>query len=463
MKKSVLFLVIVLASITVGSAFAITIRFAGDVTIDGTLTTGGVIISPTITSLQSQIDAVAGPVSPDADGDTLQGIDSTGFVQSLQSCSAGQLVVGFDSSGIETCSQISFTRNIRTVLDSGASEAHGIAIGNDGFPIIAYEFSPDVKVVHCTNASCSSFDSPITLVSGNVGQGLGLTIGGDGNAAVVHRTNAGADLIFTHCTDVTCTATDTSQTLDGPIFTRVAIATASDGFPIILYGTQNVFDTDMKIIHCTNASCSTRVGPNTFDTIRAPLIFSIAIGNDNLPIITYSDGAAFNFFVAHCNTTPCDDVITKTTLDSDSSTIGASSSIVIGTDGFPIIAYGGVNGATLKIIHCTNVTCSTSDPAITLDVGSANASSDSARRVVMALDSDGNPVILYVDSNDILLKLIQCTSTDCSTFDPPEILDIDNVDGDEINDITIGNDGRPILVDSIIDVTVIQIGGFGIP
>jgi len=212
MKKSVMLTIILLASITVGSAFALTIRLAGDVTVDGTLTTGGVIISPTITSLQSQIDAVAGPVSPDADGDTLQGIDSTGFVQSLQSCSAGQLVVGFDSSGDEICSQISFTRNIRTVVDSSVTaESHSMAIGSDGFPIIAYEASPDLNVIHCTNASCSSFDSPVSIAV-NVGQSLVLTIGSDGFPVVVHKTNTGANLIVTHCTSVLCNSPDTSET-----------------------------------------------------------------------------------------------------------------------------------------------------------------------------------------------------------------------------------------------------------
>jgi len=127
MKRSVLVLVILLASISVGSAFAITIRLAGDVTIDGTLTTGGAITSPTITNLQSQIDAVGPPVSPDVDGDTLDGIDSLGFVSSSQSCPANQVVKGF-TSGVEQCSQVGQTKTIRTEFDPQGEDGTGMVI-----------------------------------------------------------------------------------------------------------------------------------------------------------------------------------------------------------------------------------------------------------------------------------------------------------------------------------------------
>jgi len=208
MKRSVLVLVILLASISVGSAFAITIRLADDVTIDGTLTTGGAITSPTITNLQSQIDAVdppSVPVSPDADGDTLGGKNSIDFVSSSQSCPANQVVKGFDSIGTEICSLVSEVRDINTSLVGVISpEDVSIKIGNDGFPIIAYD-DTDVKVVHCTNATCSTFDSPVT-VSSSVAGNLELTIGGDGLPAIAHRVNAGGFINFVHCTTASCSA-----------------------------------------------------------------------------------------------------------------------------------------------------------------------------------------------------------------------------------------------------------------
>ena len=87
MKKSVLFLVIVLASITVGSAFAITIRLAGDVTVDGTLDVAGTITipNPTIDNLQGQIINLGGmggttPIN----AATLDGLDATDLGKSNQ-------------------------------------------------------------------------------------------------------------------------------------------------------------------------------------------------------------------------------------------------------------------------------------------------------------------------------------------------------------------------------------------
>ena len=84
---------------SVSAAYAIGIQLAGDVTIDGTLTTGGAITSPTITDLQTQITALTPGGTPpptNLDVDFLDGINSAGFAKSSQSCSAGQLVVGRD-------------------------------------------------------------------------------------------------------------------------------------------------------------------------------------------------------------------------------------------------------------------------------------------------------------------------------------------------------------------------------
>jgi len=484
MKKSVLVLVIILASISVGSAFALTIRLAGDVTVDGTLTTGGSITSPTITSLQSQIDAVAGPVSPDADGDTLQGIDSIGFVQSLQSCPAGQLVVGFDSIGNEICSQISRVRNTSILLDSIQTDPQVITIGSDGFPIIAFDDNPDIKAIHCTNVTCdpsiSPADSITTVVTGNIAGGnrFGLTIGGDGNPVVVNRTNPGNNLLLTHCTNVTCTST-TSEILDGPIVGTPTITTASDGFPIIAYSTDNAFPiVDMKIIHCTNEDCTSRTAPNIFDTVNNPFHFTIAIGSDNNPVISYSDGFPANdFFVTHCNTNSCDDVRTTTTLvDVVGENAGDLNSIAIGADGNPIIAYRHTDAIDdiLKIIHCKTVICSTAagvggvvgsgfDPPVTLDIGGGGGSTDVARRLLMVIDNDGNPVIEYGHGGLNQIRIIQCTSIDCSTFDPPLIID-GGLETDS-GSITVSSDGFPLVVynDGTNGMTLLRIGGLTVP
>jgi len=330
-----LFLVIVLASISVGSAFAITIRLAGDVTIDGTLTTGGVIISPTITNLQSQIDAVGPSVSPNADGDTLGGIDSTGFVSSLQSCPANQVVKGFLSSGTEICSLVSEVRDINTSLVGAISpEDVSIKIGNDGFPIIAYD-DTDVKVVHCTNATCSTFDSPVT-VSSSVAGNLELTIGGDGLPAIAHRVNAGGFINFVHCTTASCSATDPIESVEPlNIISRISMTTGSDGFPILAYSKAVP---NLNVIHCTNASCSTFDGPNVVDTVPAsrPII---SIGSDNLPIISYRDGANFDIKVVHCTNVSCSSVDTPTILvnGASNSDVGSRGTMTIGTDGFPSV------------------------------------------------------------------------------------------------------------------------------
>jgi len=454
-----LFLVIVLASISVGSAFAITIRLAGDVTIDGTLTTGGVIISPTITNLQSQIDAVGPSVSPDADGDTLGGKNSIDFVSSLQSCPANQVVKGFNSIGTEICSLVSEVRDINTSLVGAISpEGVSIKIGNDGFPIIAYD-DTDLKVVHCTNATCSTFDSPVT-VSISAVSNLELTIGGDGLPAIAHRVNAGGFINFVHCTDASCSATDPIESVEPlNIISQISMTTGSDGFPILAYSKAVP---NLNVIHCTNASCSTFDGPNVVDTISGTLPI-ISIGSDNLPIISYRDGVNFDIKVVHCTNVSCSSVDTPTILvnGASNSDVGQRGTMTIGTDGFPILAYNaGSTPGQLKVVHCTNVVCGTADTPIVLDNGGAGGGSDSAREMEMTINNDGFPIITYINGNDIQLRVIQCTSTDCSTFNPPEIIDnTGNPDTDQHPSITIGNDGFPVLAYQSTGLTFIRIGG----
>jgi len=107
---------------SVSAAYAIGIQLASDVTIDGTLTTGGAITSPTITDIQNQITAlICCPTVPpptNLDVDFLDGIDSAGFAKSLQSCSAGQLVVGFDASGNEICRELRIVPDFEAFISS---------------------------------------------------------------------------------------------------------------------------------------------------------------------------------------------------------------------------------------------------------------------------------------------------------------------------------------------------------
>ena len=161
-SSTVYVILIVLIGIGVSSAYAI-ITLAGDVTIDGTLTTGGAITSPTITDLQNQITALTPGGTPpptNLDVDFLDGIDSRGFAKSSQSCAVGQVVTGFDALGNELCSNVStvpdFVNFIASVVSFGAAS---MAIGSDGFPVTSHVVTGiNLNVIHCKNISCTDVE-----------------------------------------------------------------------------------------------------------------------------------------------------------------------------------------------------------------------------------------------------------------------------------------------------------------
>ena len=59
--------------------------------------------------------------------------------------------------------------------------------------------------------------------------------------------------------------------------------------------------------------------------------------------------------MAHCANVACS-ASTTATVDSTGD-VGLDSSLTVGVDGLPLIAYGDTTGTHLKVLHCSNVFC----------------------------------------------------------------------------------------------------------
>jgi hypothetical protein len=65
---------------------------------------------------------------------------------------------------------------------------------------------------------------------------------------------------------------------------------------------------DLKLVHCTNAICSTFDAPIPLDTAgNVGLYTSIAIGSDTFPVISYHDLINGDLKLVHCLTISCND------------------------------------------------------------------------------------------------------------------------------------------------------------
>ncbi len=271
-----------------------------------------------------------------------------------------------------------------------------------------------------------------------------LTIGTDGFPVIAyHDFTSPGELKIVHCTSIDCASKDTPTTLDSVGFTgsRPAITIGTDGFPIISYlaSSQN---SAMKIVHCTSVNCSTFDTPRTIDGGPTRSDSSIIIGTDNFPVISYADGSPVSKLqFVHCTNVNCSTFDATKTLDSDSS-VGTSSRVKIGTDGFPIISYNVINNAGLGILHCTSIDCSTFSAPQKLENIVTNS-----LEVDMTIGIDGFPILSYNEGALREQRVLHCTNIDCSTFDGPFIIDGGGSSpfSDSIS-IAISNDGFPLVV-----------------
>jgi hypothetical protein len=299
--------------------------------------------------------------------------------------------------------------NQATTVDSPGGASVGtdasIAIGADGLPVVAYKDTTafDLKILHCGNVACTAGNVATSVETGpaNVGSDTSIAIGLDGLPLVSYVDVTNADLKVLHCGNAACTSGNSAVVADpGPVGadTDTSLAIGADDLPVISF--YDADDGDLAILHCTNASCSagTVASPDTEDWVGD--FASLAIGTDGLPVVSYRDGTAGGLSVLHCGNAACTSGNLITPVDLTASPLGYDTSIAVGAEGFPVVSY--FDGATndLKVLRCGSVDCATGNEALTLD-----ATGSVGRQTAIVLGADGLPVIAYFDESNGDLKL----------------------------------------------------------
>jgi len=255
-----------------------------------------------------------------------------------------------------------------------------------------------------------------------------------------------------HCNDVACAGGDeTITTVDdtGGMNPRgTSIAIGDDDLPIISY--QDFSVGALKVTHCDDPACAP--GGETTTLVDDPEdnsvggSSSVAIGVDGLPVISYQDETAFTLKVAHCNDVACagqNETIT-TVDDPVTNSIGLYTSIAIGADGLPVISYTDDTADALKVAHCNDVACAGQDETITMvddpanEVGFWNS---------IAIGADGLPVMSYFDATAQALKVAHCNDVACAGGNETITTVDDPLNGSvgSFTSIAIGADGVPVI------------------
>ena len=174
---------------------------------------------------------------------------------------------------------------------------------------------------------------------------------------------------------------------------------------------------------------------STADTGR---MTSIAIGTDGLPLVSYWDASNGDLRALHCGNLLCNSGNISATLDSNG-VVGQETSLTIGADGLPVISYRDDTNADLKVLHCGDLLCSSGNISTTVD-SAGNVGSYSS----ITIGSDELPVIGYLDSTNTALKVLHCGNLLCNSSNVITTLDGPGLVGWYLG-ITIGADGLPLI------------------
>ncbi len=303
--------------------------------------------------------------------------------------------------------------NLSTTLDSMGDVGWytSITIGADGLGLISYYdvTNGDLKVLHCSNAACSSGTVTTVDSAGDVGRYTSVTLGADGLGLISYSDITNADLKVLHCGNAACNSGNLSTTVDsaGTVGYNTSITIGADGLGLISY--YDFTNSDLKVLHCGNATCNSGNLSTTVDSAGDVSAFtSIALGADGRGLIGYYDANNVDLKALHCGNAACSSGNISTTVDS-AGDVGAFTSITHGADGLGLISYFEVTHHDLKVLHCGNAACSSGNTATTVD----NAGNVGGYTSI-TLGADGRGLVSYYDVTNGDLKVFRCSNLTCT-------------------------------------------------
>jgi hypothetical protein len=233
-----------------------------------------------------------------------------------------------------------------------------------------------------------------------------------GNPVVSYYDDENDDLTVLHCGNPDCT---TGNTIEVPDFLGFAgayssLALDADGNPVISYD-RNL---DLRVLHCGNPTCSSgnmEASPDTEGLVGD--FTSLALDANGNAVVSYYDRTNGDLKVLHCGNAACDagnSIVSPDTAED----VGHFTSLTLDAVGNPIVSYYDVANGDLKLLHCGDPNCSSGN-----NIVSPDTSGDVGEFSSLALDAVGNPIISYYDGAHGDLKVLSCTNPSCTDVKPP--------------------------------------------
>jgi len=350
----------------------------------------------------------------DADGTVVIGNDGLGLF-TYRDESSDDLEVAHCAN--TACTSVDSSTPIDGASGFGGTQS-SVAIGADGFGLVAYKdldgsSGGDLAVVHCQNTACTSFGPETGIdTTGEAGEDASVAIGADGFGLIAYRDVTNSDLKVAHCANTACSSATNTTLVDPASGLDPSIAIGGDGLGLISYES-NASGNELSVAHCSNTNCSSSTATVVDTAGSVGRHSSLTIGADGFGLVSYQDLTNSDLKVAHCSNVVCN-AATAATLDSTGS-LADDTAITIGTDGLGAVAYrDGSPNADIKLAHCSNIVCNAAN-VVTLDPGAE----DRRAKISVTTGADGLPLVTYTDFIDSFNRDVvatHCSNQFCVPF-----------------------------------------------
>jgi len=270
----------------------------------------------------------------------------------------------------------------------------------------------------------------------------GVAIGTDGNP---HVTFGGHPVTLVRCNDRHCAGNDeTVQEINGTFCGagRSDVTITADGYPIVSQPNGGCVEAGrLNVADCSDPSCLAAATSHTFDIAGTGQFSSIAIGTDGLPVVSYYDGTNGDLKVLHCNDRSCDGTDDTLSIVASAGDVGQYTSLAIGTNGNPVIAYYDVTNHDLKVARCNDRACAGGNETLS----TVDSAGDVGEFASLAIGANGNPVIAYYKRSTGDLRVARCNDPACAGGNETRSTVAATGDVGQHASIGLGLDGRPAV------------------
>ncbi|MEE3328090.1 MAG: hypothetical protein VX252_12205 [Myxococcota bacterium] len=241
--------------------------------------------------------------------------------------------------------------------------------------------------------------------------------GSDGFPLISFTDPVANTLKFVHCNNADCeglpdavppdTVTPTTSSGGAVQGNGSDMALGSDGLAVVSYYSTA---TGLIFLRCLDTGCNSQATQTIDATVGASWSHrsSIAVGSDGMPVVAYYHGADQDVGFAHCGTLSCGAGTTTVILDSVGD-VGKHPVVAIGATGFPSVAYHDDTNSAIKLVTCNDLACATSSAE------TIATSVTGLRKISLQFSELGMPTISWTDTSADEVRVVSCPSPDCST------------------------------------------------